>query len=104
MRSRVSIVAVSVDPHGDTSGSVGAFMRAHQLAGEGKYLIGSAPRLAHVWSDWKVGSAQDSSNPELVNHSALIYGIGANGRMYTIYEANAQPSEIVHDVPALLAR
>jgi protein SCO1/2 len=102
MRSRVAIVAVSVDPHGDSAGAVASFVRQHQLTGEARYLIGSAQQLPPVWEAWKVGSQKDASNPGLVNHSALIYGVGANGKIYTIYPANFQPSDIVHDVPPLL--
>ena len=50
-----------------------------------------------------MGSEADASNPEFINHSALVYGITASGKMRTIYSANFKPSEIVHDVPALLA-
>jgi protein SCO1 len=104
MQRRVAIVAVSVDPHGDTPTTVAAFVKQHGLSGEARYLIGSAGPLAHVWEAWKVGSQRDTSNPALVNHSALIYGIGANDKIYTIYPANFQPAQIVHDVPPLLAR
>jgi protein SCO1/2 len=100
-RAKVDIVAVSVDPHGDTAGTVAAFMHAHQLAGEGKYLIGSAAQLVPVWKAWQVGSEKDVSHPELVNHSALIYGVSASGRLYTIYPANFAPEQIVHDVEPL---
>lgn len=102
MRRKVAIVAVSVDPHGDTAGTVAAFVRQHELTGEARYLIGSAGPLARVWEAWKVGSQADSSNPGLVNHSALIYGISASGKLTTIYPAGFQPREIIHDVPGLL--
>ncbi len=103
-RRRVDIVAVSVDPHGDTAGTVAAFMRAHQLAGEGRYLVGSAGLLVPVWKAWNVGSERDVSRPDLVSHSALIYGISASGRLYTIYPANFAPEQIIHDVKPLLSR
>ena len=102
MRSRVAIVAVSVDPHGDTPGTVAAFVRQHGLTGEARYLLGSASQLGGVWEAWKVGSQRDASNPELVNHSALIYGISASGKLTTIYSANFEPSQIIHDVTGLL--
>lgn len=104
MRKRVSIVAVSVDPHGDNSATVRAFVSEHQLAGQAKYLIGSAGQLVPVWKAWNVGSEKDTSRPDLVNHSALIYGIGANGRIYTIYPASFEPAQLIHDVPPLLSR
>ena len=103
MRRDVAIVAVSVDPHGDTAATVGAFVRQHQLTGEARYLIGSASQLGRVWEAWKVGSQRDASNPSLVNHSALIYGVSAKGKLTTIYAANFEPSQIIHDTPALLA-
>jgi protein SCO1 len=102
LRKRVAIVAVSVDPHGDTAGSVGAFVRTHELTGEASYLIGSANKLVPVWKAWNVGSERDVSRPDLVNHSALIYGISASGKLTTIYPANFAPSEVVHDAGALL--
>jgi protein SCO1/2 len=102
MRRRVVIVAVSVDPHGDTAGTVRAFVRQHELTGEASYLIGSAGALAPVWEAWKVGSQADTSNPGLVNHSALIYGVSASGKLTTIYPSNFEPHQIVHDVPGLL--
>jgi protein SCO1/2 len=102
MRRRVAIVAVSADPQGDTAGAVATFVRQHELTGEARYLIGSARQLGAVWAAWKVGSEKDSSNPGLVNHSALIYGVSAGGKLTTIYPANFEPSQIVHDVPALL--
>ena len=104
LRTRVSLVAVSVDPHGDSAGAVAAFVRKHQLSGEARYLIGSAQRLVPVWKAWNVGSEADTSRPDLVNHSALVYGIGGNGRIYTVYAANFTPGQVIHDVRPLLAR
>jgi protein SCO1 len=103
VRRRVALVAVSVDPHGDTAAAVAAFVRQHQLSGEARYLIGSAGSLPPVWEAWKVGSQQDTSNPSLVNHSAIIYGVSARGKLTTIYPANFEPSQIIHDVGGLLA-
>ncbi len=101
--SQVQLIAVSVDPRGDTPAAVTKFLAQHGLAGQMQFLTGSAHELAPVWKKWGVGSAADASNPEFINHSALVYGITASGKMRTIYSANFKPSEIVHDVPALLA-
>jgi protein SCO1/2 len=102
VRVRVAIVAISADPRGDSAGAVAAFVREHQLTGQARYLIGSAGQLAPVWEAWKVGSQRDSANPKLVNHSALVFGIGASGKIYTIYAANFTPDQIIHDAPPLL--
>ena len=102
----LQIVAVSVDPVGDTPGTVNAFLRKHQMTGRMEYLIGSRPEIERTWSDWKVGaqSANSRRTPGQVEHSALIYGIDASGKVDTIYPANFKPQQIVHDVPILASQ
>jgi protein SCO1/2 len=102
--SRVQVIAVSVDPRGDTPANVARFVRAHGMLGRMQYLIGSAAELAPTWAAWKVGSSREVGQPDLVAHSALVYGISASGRLTTIYPATFEPSEIAHDVPRLAAR
>ncbi len=99
---QLQIVAVSVDPHGDTRQAVAHFVDEHRMKGRMKYLIGNTHELARVWEAWNVGSEPDSVSPEFVAHSALIYGIAASGRLTTIYPANFRPDQIVHDLPKLL--
>ncbi len=101
--SRVQAIAVSVDPRGDTPATVAAFLREHQLVGRMQYLIGSAAELAHTWAAWSVGSTRETTNPEQVAHSALVYGVSASGRLTTIYAPTFEPSDIAHDVPRLAA-
>jgi protein SCO1 len=101
---RAQIIAVSVDPRGDTRTTVAAFLAHHEMTGRMQYLIGSARELASAWKAWGVGSERDAKDPELVEHSGLIYGITGSGKRLTIYAANFRPSDIVHDVPLLAAR
>jgi protein SCO1/2 len=102
--SKAQIIAVSVDPRGDTPKAVAAFLKTHEMTGRMQYLIGSAPELAKVWKAWGVGSERDAGQPQFVNHSGLIYGITASGTRETIYASSFQPAEIAHDVPLLAAR
>ena len=102
--SKVQVIAVSVDPRGDTPSAVAAFVRAHEMTGRMQYLIGSGPELSRTWSAWNVGSSREVGHPELVAHSALVYGVSANGTLTTIYPASFEPSEIVHDTPVLAGR
>jgi protein SCO1/2 len=101
--SKVQIITVSVDPRGDTPKAVAAFLARHEMTGRMQYLTGTASQLAPVWKAWGVGSERDNQNPELVNHSGLIYGITASGKRLTIYAASFRPAEIAHDVPLLAA-
>lgn len=101
--SKMQIVAVSVDPHGDKPSSVARFLGQRRMTGQMQYLVGSAGRLAPVWKAWNVGSQKDSTNPEFVAHTALVYGVSGSGKLMTIYPANFKPADIVHDVPKLAA-
>lgn len=98
----VQVIAVSVDPRGDTSAAVAGFLRAHGMTGRMQYLIGSGAELARTWAAWSVGSTREIGQPDLVSHSALVYGVAASGKLTTVYPATFEPSEIVHDVPRLL--
>jgi len=101
---QAQVIAVSVDPRGDTPAVVARFLRAHEMVGRMQYLIGSAAELARTWAAWSVGSTREVGQPDLVSHSALVYGVSASGRLTTVYPATFEPSEIVHDVPRLAAR
>jgi protein SCO1/2 len=102
-RAKLQIIAVSVDPRGDTATTVAEFLKDHGMTGKMKYLIGSAPQLGRVWAAWGVGAERDAGNPALVSHNALIYGITGGGKIATIYPANLDPAQLVKDVPRLAA-
>jgi protein SCO1 len=101
---RVQVIAVSVDPRGDTPAAVEKFLRAHEMLGRMQYLIGSHAQLARTWAAWNVGSKRDVGQPQLVAHSALVYGIGASGKLRTVYPSSFEPHQIAHDVPLLAER
>lgn len=102
--AKVQVIAVSVDPHGDTPKAVAAFLARHEMTGRMQYLIGSVKELARVWKAWGVGSERDAQQPQFVNHTGLVYGITGSGKRLTLYASSFQPAEIAHDVPLLVAR
>lgn len=100
---QMRVIAVSVDPEGDTPDAVRAFLKARRVDGFVDYLIGSRAELEPVWSAWQVGQGVPKSDPDLVEHSALIYGVTAAGDLATAYLIGVKPDAIVQDLP-LLAR
>jgi protein SCO1 len=102
--AKAQIIAVSVDPKGDTPKAVASFLARHEMTGRMQYLIGGAKELARVWKAWGVGSERDAEQPQFINHSGLIYGITASGKRTTLYSASFRPADIAHDVPLLAAR
>jgi protein SCO1 len=97
----VQVIAVSTDPRGDNRQTVARFLKEHEMTGRMQYLIGTRGELGKVWKSWNVVSKPAKAGRDLVEHSALIYGIGASGKVTTLYPANFKPSQLVHDVPLL---
>lgn len=102
--SKAQIIAVSVDPKGDTPQAVANFLARHGMSGRMQYLVGSAKELARVWAAWGVGSERDAQQPQFINHSGVIYGITGSGKRLTVYSASFRPEQIAHDVPLLADR
>jgi protein SCO1/2 len=101
-RAKTQVVAVSVDPKGDTPKTVKRFLSQRLMTGRMEYLVGSKTELAPVWQQWgiKVESTPDQRE---VGHSAFVYGITGSGRVRALYPSNFKPAWIVHDTPILAA-
>jgi protein SCO1/2 len=97
----LDLVAVTVDPKRDDAKQVKKFVSAHDMLGRMHYLVGSRTVLGQTWKSWGITAEPDSSNPELIEHAAPIYGVAASGRITTLYPANFKPEQIIHDVPLL---
>ena len=101
--SKAQVVAVSVDPKGDTPKAVNEFIKAHEMTGKMQYLIGTKKKLVPVWKKWGVG-VQSTPDSREVDHSAFVYGITGSGQVSALYPSNFKPAWIVHDAPLLAAR
>ena len=95
------VIAVSVDPKGDTRKTVTKFLAAHEMTGRMQYLIGSAHELAAVWKAWGVGAERDVGHPDLVEHTGIVYGITGSGKRMAVYSADFKPADVAHDAPIL---
>jgi protein SCO1/2 len=101
--SKAQVVAVSVDPKGDTPATVKSFLAAHRMTGRMEYLIGSKAQLTPVWKAYGVGVTASPDSRE-VDHTAAVYGITSGGRITALYPSDFKPAWIAHDVPILAAR
>src|SRR5690606_18935698 len=52
----IDVVAVSVDPAGDTPAAVRRFLARHRLEGRMRYLIGDEADLRPIWDAWYVSA------------------------------------------------
>ncbi len=101
-RAQAQIVAVSVDPKGDTPRTVRRFLAQRLMTGRMEYLLGSKATLAPIWRQWGI-KVESSPDQREVGHSAFVYGITGSGRVRALYPSNFKPAWIVHDTPILAA-
>ena len=98
---RMKVIAVSVDPAGDTPAVVREFLRKRRVGDFVDYLIGTRPQLERVWDDWQIAQGVPKSDPELVEHSGLVYGVSRSGELATAYPVGFEAAAIVRDLRLL---
>jgi protein SCO1/2 len=97
--SRVTFIAVSVDPDGDTPKAVQDFSATHGLASNWYYLVGGRAQLAPVWSAYGIGVQAGSS---AVTHNDAVYLIDARGRERVLLHSEDLATDLTNDIRALL--
>jgi protein SCO1/2 len=99
-RKQVRVLAVSVDPAGDTPKAVKAYIREKRLFPQFRYLIGTRPELRRVWKAWHVLAV--ASKPDLVDHVAYTALIDRNGNERVLYDSSVHATQVVHDLRVLM--
>jgi protein SCO1 len=99
-RDEVRVLAVSVDPQGDTPKSVDTFVKAHRLPPEFHYLTGTRSELTKIWKAYDVAAV--ARDPELVDHTAYTMLADRDGQGRVIYDSQVKAEDVVHDVHVLL--
>jgi cytochrome oxidase Cu insertion factor (SCO1/SenC/PrrC family) len=98
----VQVIAISVDPIGDTPKAVRAYLSARGVLHRFEYLVGSRARLAPVWATYHIAAQRDAKLKREVGHTGIVIGIDAAGRERTYYPSDPlKPSWMAHDVPLL---
>src|SRR5438270_13471560 len=96
----VRVLAVSVDPKGDTVAAVRAYRARMHLLPEFRYLIGTRAQLRRVWLRWNVIAVADKA--ELVDHVAYTALVDPSGQERVLYGAQVHAADVVHDLRALM--
>jgi protein SCO1/2 len=97
--SRVTFIAVSVDPDRDSPAAVQAFSAAHGLASNWYYLVGARAQLAPVWAAYGIGVQPGSTT---VSHNDAVYLIDSRGRERVLLHSEDLGADLVNDLRALL--
>jgi protein SCO1 len=96
-RADVRMLAVSVDPKGDTPASVHRFVRAHRLLPQFRYLTGTRRQLQPIWSAYHLAVEPG----KVVAHSAFEVLVDKQGDERLLYDSQVKAADVVHDLRAL---
>lgn len=99
-RAKVRVLAVSVDPAGDTAAAVRAYSKRMHLVPQFRFLIGSRAELRPVWAAWDVLSVQ--RKPDLVDHVAYTALVDPVGNVRVRYDSQVRAQQVIHDLRRLL--
>jgi len=97
--SKVAVLAVSIDPKGDTTTSAFAFSKAHKMEGYWHFLTGTFNALSPIWSNYNVYADKSDQS---VNHSFALYVIDKQGRERIFLNDSFTPAELAADLKILL--
>jgi protein SCO1/2 len=99
-RDRVRVLAVSVDPKGDTAAAVRRYVRERGLLPQFRYLIGSSAELEKTWTAWHVLSVR--KNPDVVDHVAYTALVDPRGKERVLYDSQVKARQVLHDLRVLM--
>jgi protein SCO1 len=102
VRERVDVVAVSVDPRGDTPAAVRRFLARHDLTGRMSYIVGTRAELTPLWDAWGILAQPDGDATASV-HTARVVLIDREGRQVGSYPGGAPvpPDDLAADITSL---
>jgi protein SCO1 len=103
--SKVSFVAISVDPANDTPAAIQAFLRQHQVEGQLTFLNGSPDQLTPVWAAYYIAARAnaEAASPASVLHSTRVIVIDQAGAERVNFDSDFNPADLTFDLQALLA-
>jgi protein SCO1/2 len=98
-RSQVRVLAVSVDPKGDTPIAVRHFIAVHRLLPQFLYLTGTERTLKPIWADYHIASTP--TGPLVVSHTALELLLDRGGTPRVVYDSHVTAAAVIHDLRVL---
>jgi protein SCO1/2 len=100
-RSRVRVLAVSVDPRGDTPGAVRRYIAQRGLLPQFRYLIGTKAELRKAWAAWHVVAVRQA--PDVVDHVAYTAVVDPTGKQRVLYDSKVTAAQVLHDLRKLMS-
>jgi protein SCO1/2 len=99
--AHVVMLAVSIDPRGDTRSAALRFSLVHKLATNWHYLLGTHDQLSPVWNAYSV-YAQDAVDSK-ITHTDALYLIDKQGRERVFFADDFTNAQLTSDLRVLLS-
>jgi protein SCO1/2 len=93
---RVTWLAVSLDPHGDTPASATQFVAVHQLQGRPHFLLGATTQLEPVWKAYFQTAEtlpNDQGTGSTIMHSVGVFLLDQQGHERVYLNDTLTPSD-----------
>lgn len=104
--AKVSWLAVSIDPAGDTPASAAAFVATHHLIGRLQFLLGGTSQVSPVWNAYHIPVQPEPvspGKPTVVDHLLGLYLIDRAGQERVYMGDDFDPAVLSADLRLLLA-
>lgn len=92
------VIAVSVDPKGDTPAAVKRFLADHDVGPRFRYVTGSAAALSRVWAKYHVASTPGPKGT--VTHSTFEILVDPQGRERVYFDAKMTAKDLLQSIRA----
>jgi protein SCO1 len=110
-RSKVAMVAVTVDPERDTAAAVTEYSRRWSMLDRWRFLVGTQAQLDPIWEFYWVGQVRrelpgsTATQPQYaVGHGSPVHLLDRAGLVRVVFDADFRPAAMAHDIEILLAQ
>jgi protein SCO1/2 len=97
---RVGVVAISVDPHGDSVASALNFSQVHHMANYWHFLVGTHEELSPVWTAYAIDAQPVTATASM--HTAILYVIDKQGHERVLLDQDFTTAQLSGDLKTLL--
>ena len=97
---RVAVVAISVDPRGDTVAAALNFSQVHHMTNYWHFLVGTQDELAPVWTAYAIDAQSVASTVSM--HTAILYVIDKHGLERVLLDQDFTTAQLSGDLKTLL--
>jgi protein SCO1/2 len=97
---QVGVVAISVDPHGDTVASALNFSQVHHMVNYWHFLVGTQNELAPIWTKYAIDAQSAAAIVSM--HTAIVYVIDKQGHERVLLDQDFTTAQLSGDLKTLL--